>query len=90
MTRITKANLQAVADRINRMTKSPMQPYVDLVPQAGCFCLDNAYNGYCLHRMQGNSGEADVLQCGYLKPSELLPLMHAWIRGYNFGKEELL
>ena len=90
MSRITRNGLQLVVDRINTITKSPMQAYVNGIPQEGCFCLDNAYNGYSLHRMQGNSGEQDVLQCGYLKPSELLPIMYAWIRGYNFAKDNIL
>jgi tetrahydromethanopterin S-methyltransferase subunit B len=54
--RITEKNLQAVVDRINSATGSPMQPW-DKLPgqdrmqaQIGCYHLSHAYGGVCLHR----------------------------------------
>jgi hypothetical protein len=72
MNRITDKDLQAVVDRINRVTGSPMESYtktyvrvrtkegfeqkIKLVANIGNYHLDHAYSGVCLHRMDNASG----------------------------------
>lgn len=91
-TRVNKLNLQAIVDRINLMTKSPLTPYrmVDghNVVNTGCYFLDGAYGGYSLRRMTEGGGESDILQCGYRSPKELSDLLYAFIRGYQAATDK--
>ena len=89
MQRITDKNLQAVVDRINRITGSP-ENYrsEDGSTSIGHYCLDGAYGGVSLHRTANDGGGVnDVLSCGHVTKRQLYELMHAWIRGYNAAKE---
>lgn len=80
--RITDSNLQAIVDRINRTTKSPLQPYAGGKSQVGNYHLDHAYGGVALYQMDNESGGCrDVLQCGHTTKRNLAELMHAFIRG---------
>lgn len=95
MQRITDKNLQAVVDRINRITGSP-ESYSDKQPDGsfksniGHYCLDGAYGGVSLHRIFSTGGGCeDVLSCGHVTKRQLYELMHAWIRGYNAAKESV-
>ena len=86
MQTISKANLEAVVNRINGLTESPDKPYVKIgdkyVAQIGCYHLSGAYGGYALHRMVNDGGgTADVLHSGHVPKRELYELMHAFIRG---------
>lgn len=59
--RVTVKHLQAIVDRINRMTNSPTEPWVKdengkYVAQVRNYHLSGAYGGYALHRMQNKSG----------------------------------
>ena len=84
MNRITEKQLQAVVDRLNRITNSPMQPYVDGKAQPGNYHLSHAYGGVCLHRMGNeNGGVSSPLSTGHITKRELLNLMHAYISGLN-------
>lgn len=86
---VTQAQLQAVVDRINRITGSPSEPYVKNedgkhIAQIGNYHLDGAYGGYSLHRMVNAGGGCnDVLMCGHVPKRELLSLMFAYIEGLN-------
>lgn len=90
MSTITKADLKATVDRINRITGSPLEPYAKSgeVPKQtykaniGNYHLSGAYGGYALHRMDTDGGGiTDVLRVGHVSKRELYNLMHAYIRG---------
>lgn len=84
MNRITEKQLQAVVDRLNRITGSPMQPYIDCKAQIGNYHLDHAYGGVCLHRMVNDGGGvSSPLSTGHITKRELFNLMHAYISGLN-------
>lgn len=82
--RVTQAQLQAAVDRINRLTESPMTPYVDGKIQVGNYHLSGAYGGVCLHRMHNEGGGvSSPLSTGHISKRELLNLMHAYIIGLS-------
>lgn len=82
MNRITDKDLQAVVDRINRVTGSPAVPYVDGKAQIGCYHLSHAYGRVCLHRIHNERGAvSSPLSCGHIPKRELYGLMHAWLLG---------
>ena len=87
MNRVTEAQLQAVADRINKITGSPLTPYAvnaegKHVPQPGNYHISHAYGGVCLHRMYNEGGGvSSPLSTGHIPKRELLNLMHAYIDG---------
>ena len=91
MHRITDKDLNAVNNRINIMTGSPMEPYSQdsdgkWKPNANNYHLSGAYGGKSLHRMsadQGCTGVHDVFSCGHVPKKELFYRMHAFINGIN-------
>ena len=84
MQRVTVAQLQAVIDRLNRITYSPALPYVNGKAQPGCYHLSRAYGGFCLHRMANEGGGAyDVFSCGHVPARDLANRMHAFIAGLD-------
>ena len=93
MSTITKAELQATVDRINRITGSPLEPYTrETMPTGrvfhsaniGNYHLSGAYGGYSLHRMDNDGGGVtDVLGCGHLAKRDLYDRMQAFIRGLS-------
>lgn len=84
MNRVTEKQLQTVVDRLNRITNSPMSPYVDGKAQPGNYHLSHAYGGVCLHRMfNEGGGVSSPLSTGHIPKRELLNLMHAYISGIN-------
>jgi hypothetical protein len=90
MNRITEANLQAVVDRINRMTNSPTSPYVGNKAQIGNYHLSHAYGGVCLHRMATDGGGvSSPLIIGHVPKRDLYHAMFAFIAGLNAAAEEL-
>ena len=90
--RITRAHLDAKADTINSMTKSPTEPsrMVDgkWVANVGNYHISGAYGGYCLHRMSNESGGvSDVISCGHIPAKQLAALMSAYTAGlYDAAK----
>jgi hypothetical protein len=92
MTRITVAQLQAVIDRINRETDSPMQPYAPDADgrqraQIGNFHLSRAYGGFALHRMvTDGGGVSSPLSTGHISARELLDRMHAYLAGIDAAR----
>ena len=82
--RTTQAQLQAVVDRINRITGSPLTPYTDGKINIGNYHLSGAYGGVCLHRMHNDGGGvSSPLSTGHIPKRDLLNLMFAFIEGLN-------
>jgi hypothetical protein len=84
MQRITESHLQAIVDRINRITNSPAEPYVNGKAQPGNYHISHAYGGVALHRMGNESGGvSSPLSTGHIPKRELANLMQAFISGLN-------
>ncbi|MEY4427217.1 MAG: hypothetical protein RL535_1515 [Pseudomonadota bacterium] len=88
MSRITEKQLQAMVNRINRMTKSPIEPYTIQdgrgVANVGNYHLSGAYGGLSLHRMVSQSGGvADIFNCGHVPKRELYQMILAFIAGLD-------
>jgi 2,4-dienoyl-CoA reductase-like NADH-dependent reductase (Old Yellow Enzyme family) len=87
--RITDKDLQAVVDRINRITNSPMTPYVKDASgkhkaQIGNYHLSHAYGGVALHRMHNEAGGVTTpINSGHVPKRELYNLMQAYINGLS-------
>jgi hypothetical protein len=86
MNRVTEKQLQAVVDRLNRITGSPLEPYTKegdkYTAQVGNYHLSHAYGGVCLHRMHNEGGGvSSPLSTGHVSKRELLGLLHAYING---------
>ena len=99
MNRITEKFLQAVCDRINRATNSPMEAYVfypatETSPsgykaQIGCYHLSHAYGGVSLHRMHNEGGGVeDVFGCGHVPKRELSERMFAFLKGLEAAEQK--
>jgi hypothetical protein len=92
MTRITVTQLQAVIDRINRETDSPMQPYAPDADgrqraQIGNYHLSRAYGGFALHRMvTDGGGVSSPLHTGHIPARDLLNRMHAYLAGIDAAR----
>jgi hypothetical protein len=82
MNRVTEKDLQAIVDRINRITGSPSAPYIDGKAQIGNYHLSHAYGGVALHRMYNDAGGVtSPLSTGHIPKRELAGLMYAFING---------
>jgi hypothetical protein len=82
MNRITEKHLQAIVDRLNRLTGMPAAPYVNGVAQVGNYHISHAYGGVCLHRMGNESGGvSSPLSTGHIPKRELAGLLHSFIAG---------
>ena len=87
MERITQKQLQAVVDRINRMTGSPLeswtrQPDGTIKANIGNYHLSGAYGGVCLYQMVSEGGGVTCpLGIGHVPKRELYELMQAFISG---------
>lgn len=80
--RVTEKHLQAIVDRLNRITGSPEAPYIDGAIQVGNYHLSHAYGGVCLHRMYNDGGGVtSPLSCGHVPKRELQNLLYAYICG---------
>lgn len=82
--RVTKQNLQAVVDRINTMTRSPMQPWQRqgnlLVANVGNYHLDPFYDEFSLVRVRNEDGDVDQI-IGLLSKRDLYSHLIAFIAG---------
>ena len=88
--RITDKQLQAIVDRLNRVTGSPAAPYIDGKAQIGNFHLSHAYGGVCLHRMHNEcGGVSSPLSTGHISKRELAGLMYAFLAGIEFARQEV-
>ena len=89
--RITEKQLQAVVDRINIATGSPIASYVEIdgkfTAQPGNYHLDGAYGGWKLSRMSNQGGgTSDVFHSGFCTKRELYDQLHAFLRGLEAKK----
>lgn len=90
---VTKAQLEAVVERINRMTNSPLTSYTKskdgkYKANIGNYHLSWAYGGVALHRMcSDGGGVSDVLSIGHAPKRECLNAMFAFIRGLEAAGE---
>jgi len=86
--RVTEKQLQAIVDRINKITNSPASPYIDGKAQIGHYHISHAYGGVCLHRMRNDGGGvSDTFQCGHVTKRELADQLYAFIAGINSTQE---
>ena len=82
MQRITDKHLDAIVDRLNSITNSPVVPYVNGVAQVGNYHISHAYGGVCLHRMYNDAGGvSSPLSTGHISKRELAGLLHSFIAG---------
>ena len=92
--RITIKTLRAVCDNLNRMTGSPMVPYVrqpdgKLTAQIGCYIIDCAYSGYALARiMNDDGGQTSPVGLGFGTARECYDKMRAYMAGLQDAKAE--
>lgn len=95
--RITRAFVEKQIENLNRTAGMPLQPYHKnpqgvIIPQAGCFHLDNAYGGYSLHRMSltvGSTGAGPVSQHGYHSLKKVSEHIAIYMRGWQDAKQSL-
>ena len=93
MERITRKNLEAAIDTLNRMTGSPSEPYrkegEKWVANIDNFHISGAYGGVALHRMCNEGGGIrDIFQRGHMPMRELYELIHAYRKGIEFAREQ--
>lgn len=94
MQRITEANLQAVVDRLNQITGSPMQSW-EAGPDGrhracvGNYHLSFAYGGVSLHRhVNEGGGITEPLRTGHIPKRELYNLLQSYIYGLLDAQEK--
>jgi len=93
MRRITIKDLDAVCARLNRVTDSPLEPYVQdstgrYTAQVGNYHISRAYGGFCLHRMVNDGGGvSSPLSSGHIPARELYERMHAYLKGFEDARE---
>lgn len=80
------ARLQAMADTLNTITKSPREPYRKEGERnranVGNYHISGCYGGYSLHRMMNEDGGIrDVLATGHISAKELGKAIDAYTRG---------
>jgi hypothetical protein len=84
--KITKRDIEAVVERINRVTNSPLTPYTRregrLIANIGNYHLDSAYGGYSLHRMNNEAGGIESIIPGYHSKRDIYNRMQAFVAGY--------
>ena len=88
MERITEKKLNALCERLNKLTGSPETPYtldgVGIRANVGNYHISHAYGGVCLHRMSNESGGVTTpLNCGHVSKRELYNAMHAFMAGFE-------
>lgn len=86
--RITRKQLDSATEGLNRVTKSPLEPYTREDGRAranvGNYHISGAYGGYSLHQICNESGGVrDVFNCGHVPARELLPLIWAFRNGFE-------
>ena len=92
MERITEKQLQALVDRLNRVTNSPATPYTrngdKLTANIGNHHLSWAYGGVELDRMDNQGGGISCpLGSGHGTKRELWDKIHAYIAGIEAGQK---
>lgn len=83
--RITNMHLEALAQRINKLTNSPTEYMTDRKINVGHFHISYAYGGACLQRTCNDGGGVTCpIDQGHVPKRELYEKMHAFIRGLEF------
>jgi len=89
MSRITKANLEKVLERLNKELNRPLAPYTrkadgTVSANAGCIVLDHApcYGGYTLYEMCENGGQSNF---GYVRGRQSAKVMYEILWGIIYG-----
>lgn len=91
--RITDSMLQARIDRLNKLTGSPMAPYIQNAngkweAQIGNFHLSHAYGGVCVHRMVNESGGCSTpIVYGHVTKRECFDALCAFMAGIEFSQQ---
>lgn len=90
MERITEKQLQAVIDRLNRTTNSPIASYTKteqgLKANVGNYHLDYAYGRVAVARMHNAGGGIESILPGGTK-RECYEQLHAYLKGIESTKE---
>ena len=93
---IKKENLERQIAHINKLLNRPETPWRrdeqgKLHANVGNFHLDSAYGGYNLSEMDGDSGGIrNVFGIGFVSKRELWSTLDAFIRGIEYGKNQVL
>lgn len=84
--RISEKQLDALARRINDVTGSPVDTWLDgKGSQIGNYHVSAAYGGFGLHRIVNESGGIRAVTSGYVPKRELWELMRAYLDGITAG-----
>jgi hypothetical protein len=88
---VTEKQLQAIVDRINKLTKSPMTSYTKtengiMKANIGNYHLDFVFKGINLARMVNDGGGIQTILFGSTK-SDLMHLLRAYADGLMYGIE---
>lgn len=87
MKTITEKQLEIIVRRINEVTGSPLETYVDGKAQMGNYHLYFRNGGVGLDRIQNDgAGTVDVLGCGTTTKRDLIDRMHAYLKGLADGR----
>ena len=87
MERITQSQLESIAERINRVTSSPLTSWTKdasgkFTANIGNYHLSYAYGGVSLERMVSpGGGVQDVFRSGHITKRELANRMWAFLEG---------
>lgn len=91
--RTTDKRLDAIVERINRMTDSPPTSWTrdkdnKFTSNVGNYHINSAYGGVALYRMATEGGGAsDVFRKGHMSKRQLDELMCAFIDGIELVKQ---
>ena len=89
-TRITDEQLETLVNTINDQLGTPPQPYVDGLPQAGCYHLARDFGLTMLVRLSvlpGSTTVSNPLEGMYLSRLELFNRLQAFIAGIQAQKQ---
>jgi hypothetical protein len=94
MNRITRKDVDGAVNLLNRITGNEPEPYrkegEKWVTNLGNFHISGAYGGFALHRMATDEGGIrDIFNRGHMPLRELYDLIHAYIKGIQFARDEV-
>ena len=88
MERITIKHLRALAETLNKVTGSPVEPWSKsdgkIRANIGNYHISRAYGGFCVHRMESSDGGVDTpISYGHIPARDLYERMRAYISGFE-------
>lgn len=92
MNRITRTILKARVETLNSMLGNNPAPYTRnedgrLVANIGTLYLSQAYGGYCVHKMNNESGGCSTpIWEGHIPAREAYDQIRAFMRGLDYRK----